>query len=160
MNVSASLSSDNSSLREYLTFKLGCEHYAIDILTVKEIRGYESVTRIANAPDHVKGIINLRGEIVPIIDLRICFDVGNREYNEFTIVIVLHIHQRIVGIVVDSVSDVVTLDRDELKPPPDFGVAFDHRYLMGLAAINEEMLIVVDIGKMISSEELALVDAQ
>lgn len=160
MTASASVATDNNRVREYLTFRLGDEHYAIDILTVKEIRGYESVTRIANAPEHVKGIINLRGEIVPIVDLRLCFGVGNSGYNEFTIVIVLHIHQRIVGIVVDSVSDVITLDQAELKPPPDFGVAFDHRYLIGLAAVHDDMIIVVDIGKMISSDELGLVDAQ
>ncbi len=145
--------------QEYLTFTLGNENYAIDILTVKEIRGYESVTKIANAPPFIKGVINLRGDIVPIVDLRLKFDVGNVTYDEFTIVIVLHIHSRIVGIVVDGVSDVVTLSRDQLRPPPDFGVAFNSNYLLGLATVNEQMIILVDIEKLISSEEMALCES-
>lgn len=144
--------------KEYLTFTLGDENYAIDILTVKEIRGYESVTKIANAPPFIKGVINLRGDIVPIVDLRIKFDVGNVTYDEFTIVIVLHIHSRIVGIVVDGVSDVVGLSQEQLRPPPDFGVAFNSRYLLGLATVNEQMIILVDINELISSEELGLFD--
>lgn len=145
--------------QEFLTFTLGDEHYALDILTVKEIRGYESVTKIANAPAFIKGVINLRGDIVPIVDLRIKFNVGEATYNEFTIVIVLHIHNRIVGIVVDGVSDVVSLNKDQLRPPPNFGVAFDSRYLLGLATINEQMIILVDINELISSQEMGLFDA-
>lgn len=144
--------------QEFLTFTLGEENYALDILTVKEIRGYESVTKIANAPAFIKGVINLRGDIVPIVDLRIKFSVGTATYDEFTIVIVLHIHNRIVGIVVDGVSDVVNLNKDQLRPPPDFGVAFDSRYLLGLATINEQMIILVDINELISSEEMGLFD--
>lgn len=144
--------------QEYLTFTLGDENYALDILQVKEIRGYESVTKIARAPKFIKGVINLRGEIVPIIDLRIKFDVGNATYDEFTIVIVLNVHQRFVGIVVDSVSDVVSLSPEEIRPSPDFGVAFDSRFLKGLAKSNDEMLILVDIEKLISSDEVGLFD--
>lgn len=144
--------------KEFLTFTLGAECYAIDILAVKEIRGYESVTKIANAPAFIKGVINLRGDIVPIVDLRIKFNVGNISYNEFTIVIVLNIHGRIVGVVVDGVSDVVALGAEHIKPPPDFGVAFNGRYLLGLATVNEQMVILVDIAELISSEELGLVE--
>lgn len=144
--------------QEFLTFTLGDENYALDILTVKEIRGYESPTKIANAPPFIKGVINLRGDIVPIVDLRIKFNVGQATYDEFTIVIVLHIHNRIVGIVVDGVSDVVSLSKEEMRPPPDFGVAFDSRYLLGLATINEQMIILVDINELISSEEMGLFD--
>jgi purine-binding chemotaxis protein CheW len=151
-------SETNSINQEFLTFTLGEENYGLDILTVKEIRGYESVTKIANAPAFIKGVINLRGEIVPIIDLRIKFSVGSATYDEFTIVIVLHIHNRVVGIVVDGVSDVVSLDKDQLRPPPDFGVAFDSRYLLGLATINDQMIILVDIDELISSEEMGLFD--
>jgi purine-binding chemotaxis protein CheW len=142
--------------QEFLTFILGAENYALDILTVKEIRGYESVTKIANAPPFIKGVINLRGDIVPIVDLRLKFDVGTANYDEFTIVIVLHIQNRIVGIVVDGVSDVVSLNKGQLRPPPDFGVAFDSRYLLGLATINDQMIILVDINELISSEEMGL----
>lgn len=144
--------------QEFLTFTLGDENYALDILTVKEIRGYENPTKIANAPAFIKGVINLRGDIVPIVDLRIKFNLGQATYDEFTIVIVLHIHNRIVGVVVDSVSDVVSLGKDEIKPAPDFGVAFDSRYLLGLATINEQMIILVDIDELISSEEMGLFD--
>lgn len=145
--------------KEFLTFTLGDENYALDILTVKEIRGYENPTKIANAPAFIKGVINLRGDIVPIVDLRIKFKVGQASYDEFTIVIVLHIHNRIVGVVVDGVSDVVSLGKEQLKPAPDFGVAFDSRYLLGLATINEQMIILVDIDQLISSEEMGLFDA-
>jgi len=145
--------------QEFLTFTLGDENYALDILAVKEIRGYESVTKIAKAPAFIKGVINLRGDIVPIVDLRIKFNVGQATYDEFTIVIVLNIQNRIVGIVVDSVSDVVSLNKDQLRLPPDFGVAFDSRYLLGLATINEQMIILVDINELISSEEMGLFDS-
>lgn len=145
--------------RDFLTFTLGDENYAIDILKVKEIRGYENPTKIANAPAFIKGVINLRGDIVPIVDLRIKFNLGKAIYDEFTIVIVLHIHNRIVGVVVDSVSDVVSLGADDIKPAPDFGVAFDNRYLLGLASIHEQMIILVDIDELISSEEMGLFES-
>lgn len=144
---------------EFLTFTLGDEHYGLDIMKVKEIRGYEPVTKIANAPPFIKGVLNLRGDIVPIVDLRLKFAVGNAVYNEFTIVIMLHIGERIVGIVVDAVSDVVNIEADDIKPPPEFGVAFDSQYLHGLAPINEHMIILLNIEKLISSQELGLFDS-
>lgn len=146
--------------REYLSFVLGDEHYALDITQVKEIRGYEPVTKIANAPPFIKGVINLRGDIVPIVDLRIKFDVGTPQYNEFTIVIMLNVLERIVGIVVDGVSDVIRLTKDEVRPPPEFGVAFDSRYLRGLAPVGESMVILINIESLISSEELGLFDTR
>ncbi|MDZ7901272.1 MAG: chemotaxis protein CheW [Rheinheimera sp.] len=102
---------------EFLTFTLAEENYGLEIMKVKEIRGYEPVTKIANAPDYVKGVLNLRGDIVPILDLRLKFNVGQATYNEFTIVIMLSVANRIVGIVVDAVSDVINLDRSQIKPP-------------------------------------------
>ena len=155
--------SDNNSIQisdgqEFLTFILGEEHYALDIMKVKEIRGYERVTKIANAPSFIKGVLNLRGDIVPIIDLRIKFDVGNATYTDFTIVIMLHIANRIVGIVVDGVSDVITLSLDDIKPAPEFGVAFDSRYLHGLAPLDDQMVILVNIEALISSDELGIFD--
>ncbi len=145
--------------QDFLTFTLGDESYAIDILAVKEIRGYEAVTKIANAPNFIKGVINLRGDIVPIVDMRIKFNVGTVSYDEFTIVILLNIHNRILGIVVDSVSDVVSLEKEQLKPPPEFGVAFNSRYLLGLAPVGEQMIIVVDIEELVSSDEMGLFEA-
>ncbi|MFT7412871.1 MAG: purine-binding chemotaxis protein CheW [Paraglaciecola sp.] len=149
-----------SDSREFLSFVLGKEHYALDIMSVKEIRGYEAVTKIANAPPFIKGVINLRGDIVPIVDLRLKFEVGEATYNEFTIVIMLNVAQRIVGIVVDGVSDVIRLADDEIRPAPDFGVAFDSRYLLGLVPIEDHMVILVNIESLISSDELGLVDTQ
>ena len=143
--------------KEYLSFVLDDEHYALDITTVKEIRGYEQVTKIANAPAFIKGVINLRGDIVPIVDLRIKFNVGEATYNDFTIVIMLNIQERIVGIVVDGVSDVIRLSEEQVLPPPEFGVAFDSRYLHGLADVDENMVILVNIESLITSEELGLV---
>lgn len=142
--------------QEFLTFTLGPEHYAIDILRVQEIRGYEAVTAIANAPDFIKGVINLRGEIVPIVDLRIKFRLGKANYDQFTVVIILNIHQRVVGIVVDGVDDVTSLSADQIKPPPEFGVAFDSKYLLGLGTQDAHMLILVDIEKLIRSDDMEL----
>jgi purine-binding chemotaxis protein CheW len=144
---------------EFLSFVLGDEHYALDIMSVKEIRGYESVTKIANAPPFIKGVINLRGDIVPIVDLRLKFNVGEATYTEFTIVIMLNVAERIVGIVVDGVSDVIRLTEEEIRPAPEFGVAFDSRYLLGLAPIEDEMVILVNIEQLITSDELGLFDA-
>lgn len=149
---------NNDLQQEFLTFVLGKENYALDIMTVKEIRGYEDVTKIANAPPYIKGVLNLRGDIVPIVDLRIKFNVGEATYNEFTIVIMLMVGDRIVGIVVDEVSDVIKVNESEIKSPPEFGVAFDSAYLHGLTSINEEMIILVNIQKLISSDELGLLD--
>lgn len=145
--------------QEFLSFVLSDEHYALDITCVKEIRGYEPVTKIANAPPFIKGVINLRGDIVPIIDLRLKFEVGEASYNEFTIVIMLNVLDRIVGIVVDGVSDVIRLTADDIRPPPEFGVAFDSKYLQGLASIEQNMVILVNIESLISSNELGLFDA-
>jgi purine-binding chemotaxis protein CheW len=145
--------------REFLTFMLGEEQYALDIRAVKEIRGFDPVTKIANAPEYIKGVINLRGDIVPIVDMRIKFNVGQATYNEFTIVIMLHVAERIVGVVVDAVSDVIKLEQEQLKPPPEFGVAFDSRYLYGLATIDEQMIILVNIEALITGDELGLIDA-
>lgn len=145
-------------VQEYLSFILSDEQYALDITSVKEIRGYEKVTPIANAPAFIKGVLNLRGDIVPIIDLRIKFNIPNPTYNEFTIVIMLHVHNRVIGIVVDGVSDVVRLTDDEVRPPPDFGVIFDSRFLKGLATVDDRMIILVNIEQLISSGELGLVD--
>lgn len=152
------LSNGLTESKEYLTFMLGEEQYGLAIIQVKEIRGYEPVTKIANAPDFIKGVINLRGDIVPIVDLRVKFNVSEATYNEFTIVIMLNVRDRIVGIVVDSVSDVINVAEDDVHPPPEFGVAFDSRYLDGLASIEESLVILVNIERLITSEEIGIFD--
>ena len=142
--------------RQYLVFSLGDEEYAVDILKVQEIRGYENVTRIANAPDFIKGVTNLRGVIVPIVDLRIKFHLESIEYGDLTAVIVVNIGQRVIGIVVDGVSDVMTLNAGQIKPTPEFGGALSTDYLCGLGSLDDRMLILVDIDKLLSSREMAL----
>lgn len=146
------------SAGEYLTFRLGNEEYGIDILKVQEIRGYDAVTAIANAPGFIKGIINLRGTIVPIIDLRIKFAVGEATYDQFTVVIILNVAARVVGIVVDSVSDVLTLQEAQVKPAPEFSATLGTKYIMGLGTVDDRMLILVDIENLMTSSDMALVD--
>jgi purine-binding chemotaxis protein CheW len=144
--------------QEFLAFTLGREEYGIDILKVQEIRGYEAVTRIANSPEFVKGVMNLRGIIVPIVDMRIKFKLGEPTYDQFTVVIILNIEGRIMGIVVDSVSDVITLSASQVRPAPEMGTALNTDYLIGLGTLDERMLILVDIDKMMSSEEMGLIE--
>lgn len=143
---------------EYLTFTLGNEEYGIDILKVQEIRGYDTVTHIANAPDFIKGVINLRGVIVPIVDMRIKFRLGEATYHEFTVVIIMNVLGRIIGMVVDGVSDVVALTPEQIKPAPEMGAAMDTAYITGLGTVNEQMLILVDIEKLMGSEEMQIMD--
>jgi purine-binding chemotaxis protein CheW len=144
--------------QEFLAFTLGKEEYGIDILKVQEIRGYEAVTRIANSPDFIKGVVNLRGIIVPIVDMRIKFNLGEPTYNQFTVVIILNIAGRVMGMVVDSVSDVITLSPEQVKPAPEMGTALNTDYLIGLGTLDERMLILVDIDKLMSSAEMGLID--
>ncbi|SMP55784.1 chemotaxis protein CheW [Noviherbaspirillum suwonense] len=147
---------DIGSGNEYLAFKLGEEEYGIDILKVQEIRGYENVTRIANAPEFIKGVINLRGIIVPIVDMRIKFNLGEPSYDQFTVVIILSIAGRVMGMVVDSVSDVTTLQPDQIRPAPQMGSALNTDYLVGLGTVEERMLILLDIERLMSSAEMGL----
>lgn len=150
---------EDGTRQAFLSFVLGDEAYAIDILKVQEIRGYDPVTSIANAPAFIKGVINLRGTIVPIVDLRVKFGVGRVEYTPFTVVIILNIGPRVVGIVVDGVSDVAVLGADQIHPAPDFAASIDTRYIEGLGTLDDRMLIVVDIQQLMLSGEMALVDA-
>ncbi|MCB5187966.1 chemotaxis protein CheW [Methylobacillus caricis] len=144
---------------EFLAFTLGNEEYGIDILKVQEIRGYESVTRIVNAPEFIKGVINLRGIIVPIVDMRIRFNLGTPTYDQFTVVIILNINSRVTGIVVDSVSDVTTLSADQIKAAPEMGSVLSTDYLIGLGTLDDRMLILIDIDKLMTSSEMGLLDA-
>lgn len=151
--------SDNTSTStaEYLTFRLGDEEYGIDILKVQEIRGYEPPTRIANAPSFIKGVINLRGTIVPIVDMRLKFNCQSSNYDSLTVVIVLNLPQRIVGIVVDSVSEVIRLTADQIRSTPDIDCIIDSDSIIGLGALSDRMLILLDIEKLMSSPGMGLV---
>lgn len=143
---------------EYLTFILGSEEYGLEILKVQEIRGYDAVTQIANTPNFIKGVVNLRGKIVPIVDLRIKFNLGRVEYNEFTVVIILNLGGRVIGIVVDGVSDVTALKEDQIREVPNLVSSIDTQYIIGLATLEEQMLILVDIERLMSSQEMELLD--
>jgi purine-binding chemotaxis protein CheW len=156
----ATESSANSGISggEFLTFTLGHEEYGMDILKVQEIRGYDAVTAIANTPAFIKGVINLRGIIVPIVDLRIKFNMSKVEYDQFTVVIILNLGTRVVGVVVDSVSDVLTLLPDQIKAAPSLSSALDTRYIMGLGTVDQRMLILVDIEKLMSSRDMELME--
>jgi purine-binding chemotaxis protein CheW len=149
-------------VNEFLTFKLGGEEYGIDILKVQEIRGYEAVTRIANAPAFIKGVVNLRGVIVPIVDLRVKFQLGEARYDAFTVVIILNVAGRVVGAVVDSVSDVLELDEKQIKPAPEFNSLLEAGYITGLGTVEsgegERLLILVDIERLMSSPDMGLLE--
>jgi purine-binding chemotaxis protein CheW len=144
---------------QFLTLRLGSEEYAIDILRVQEIRSYEAPTRMVNAPSFVKGVVNLRGVIVPIVDLRLKLNLDKVEYNEFTVVIILNVRGTVIGAVVDAVSDVVTLTSQSIKAAPQFEAAIDARFITGLADVGERMLIVMNIEALLSGAELGIVAA-
>ena len=141
---------------EFLTFRLGAEEYGIDILKVQEIRSYEQPTRIANAPSFIKGVVNLRGVIVPIVDLRVKLACETVEYNSFTVVIVLNVKGRVVGAVVDSVSDVLELGAGTIKPAPEMHTAVDTSFITGIGSVNDRMLILMDIEALMSSAEMGI----
>ena len=144
---------------QFLTLRLGGEDYAIDILRVQEIRSYEAPTRMVNAPAFIKGVINLRGVIVPIVDLRLKLHIEPVAYDDFTVVIILNVRGTVLGAVVDAVSDVVTLSADAIKPAPQFEAALDSRFITGLASVAERMLIVINMDALLSNAEMGLVAA-
>jgi purine-binding chemotaxis protein CheW len=143
---------------KFLTFRLGAEEYGIDILKVQEIRSYEVPTRIANAPAFIKGVVNLRGVIVPIVDLRVKLGCDSAEVNSFTVVIVLNVKGRVVGAVVDSVSDVLELSKEAIKPAPEMASSVDANFITGIGSVADRMLILIDIESLMASEEMGLVD--
>ena len=149
--------------KEFLSFRLGGEEYGIDILRVQEIRSYEPPTRIANAPSHIKGVVNLRGVVVPIVDLRLKLGCETADYTDFTVVIVLNVHRRVIGVVVDSVSDVLALGADHIKPAPKLTASVDAGHIMGIGCIEsgdyKRMLILTDIEAMLSSADMGLIEA-
>ena len=152
---------ENSQAEQFLTFIMADEEYGVDILRVQEIRGWDVVTPIPNTPAYVKGVINLRGTIVPIVDLRERFGLASIDYGPTTVVIVLKVigerSERIMGIVVDAVSDVYNIDNTDMKPAPDFGSSVSIEFVRGLSTVNEIMLIILDIDKLLCDKELETV---
>src|SRR5579862_727291 len=159
MTIEVADSTQTTNGREVLTFRLGDEYYGIDILKVQEIRGCDAVTRIANMPDFIKGVIDLRGLIVPIVDMRVKFNLANAEYNEFTVVIILTLAERVVGIVVDSVNDVLTFEGEQIRAVPALGSAVDVNFISGVASATESLILLLDIERLMSSPEMHFVDA-
>ena len=149
----------NTDYREMLVFKLATEEYAVDILKVQEIRGYEKVTPIPRSPDYLKGVVNLRGTIVPVIDLRVKFALPDPSYDSFTVVIVLNVKGRVIGAVVDSVSDVCELGGDTIKPAPTLNSHVDMSFITGIANVGERMLILMDIEALMSASDMGLIES-
>lgn len=143
--------------QEFLTFTLGDEEYGVDILKVQEIRGYDTVTALPDAPEFIKGVINLRGTIVPVLDLRLKFNLSKAEYNDFTVMIILNVADRVVGIVVDGVSDVIELPEDAIRPTPEIGGTIETQYITGIGTADDRMLILLDIERLITSADMGLV---
>ena len=150
---------DPAPSREMLTFRLGTEAYGINILKVQEIRGCDPVTPIAGTPEFIRGVIDLRGVIVPIVDMRMKFGLSDASYEVFTVVIILNVARRVIGIVVDSVSDVVTFEAEQIRPVPEFSAQLDTKFITGLARLDEQMIILLDIEHLLSSPEMQLTDA-
>ncbi|MDM8568081.1 chemotaxis protein CheW [Thiotrichales bacterium HSG1] len=154
---------NGDTANKYLTFILATEEYAIDILRVQEIKGWSKVTQIPNTPSYICGVINLRGTIVPIVDLRLRFNLDFQTYGSMTVVVVVNVissnnKERIMGVVVDGVSDVYDVTETEIKPPPDFGSVISTEFVKGLTTVSDKMVIVLDIDKLLNSDELAIID--
>jgi purine-binding chemotaxis protein CheW len=142
--------------RQVLTFSLGAEHYGVDILRVQEIRGWAPVTKIPKVPPHVLGVLNLRGSIVPIVDLRVRFNLTQAEFTPLTVIIVLSVNsssgQREIGLVVDAVSDVVDISAENLKQTPSLGSRASVEFVQGLAIVASRMLILLDVDELIQRD--------
>jgi purine-binding chemotaxis protein CheW len=152
--MSANVIQAEADTQQFLTFKLAGEEYGVGILSVQEIRGWSAVTAIPHSPTWLLGVINLRGAVVPIIDLRIKFDFAKAEYNEFTVVIILNVGERVVGVVVDGVSDVITLSADQIKPAPSLGSNTDTSHIIGFGTLDERMRILMDVERLMASADL------
>ena len=143
---------------QFLTFALGAEEYGVAILNVQEIKGYSTVTPIPNTPAYVKGVMNLRGTIVPVIDLRLRLGMPPAEYGPFTVIVVLAVGTKIVGTIVDAVSDVLRIPDADVQPTPSFGGAVDTRFIAGIARANEKLVVLLDVDTMLRHEDLSALD--
>jgi purine-binding chemotaxis protein CheW len=147
---------------QFLSFTLAKDDYGVDILRVQEIRGWEEVRKIPNTPDYIKGVINLRNTVVPIVDLRIRFGQKDVEYKPTTVIIVLSVEvdstTRVVGVVVDAVSDVINVNEGDIKDAPDFGTTVDTKYIKGMVMAGNRMVILLDTDKLLNPKELTMLD--
>lgn len=157
-SANASGALEAADTQQFLTFELGGEEYGVGILTVQEIRGWSSVTKVPHTPDWLLGVINLRGVVVPIIDLRLKFKFAKADYTDTTVVIILTVATRVVGVVVDGVSDVITLGAAQIKPAPSLGIGADTRHIIGFGTLDERMRILMDVEKLMAGADMGLVD--
>lgn len=150
---------DSDSGQQFLTFMLAGEEYGVDILKVQEIKGWKPVTRVPNTPEYVKGVLNLRGTIVPVVDMRMRFSLEQVEYSAATVIIVLSVRSgdvdRIIGVVVDAVSDVMNVEESDIKPAPDFGAKVKIDFVSGLATVGDHMVMLLDVDKLLTETELS-----
>lgn len=144
---------------QFLTFQLGDELYGVDILRVQEIKGYTTVTKIPNTPPHIKGVLNLRGTIVPIVELRTKFGMETIDYTMFTVIVVVVIQEKIMGLVVDAVSDVLDIDKKDIQPPPQFGAKVDVSFLKGIGKSNDKLVALLDMDRLLCESDLQEVAA-
>jgi purine-binding chemotaxis protein CheW len=147
----------SSEDQQYLTFNLADEYYGVDILKVQEIKGYTTVTRIPNTPDYLKGVLNLRGTIVPIVDLRMKFGMGTTDPTSFTVMVVVNVRNRIMGFMVDAVSDVLDLNAKNIQPPPELGSGVDITFVAGIGNSNDRLVTLLDIDRVLTEEEVTVV---
>jgi purine-binding chemotaxis protein CheW len=159
MSMAPAASGASAATNQFLTFILGAEQYGVEILKVQEIRGYSAVTPIPNTPSHIKGVINLRGTVVPVVDLRTKFSMDPTEYNKFTVIIVVTVGRKVVGLVVDAVSDVLDIPALEMRATPDLGARVDTRFISGMAAIGERMTVLLDIDRLLSEDDVVAADS-
>lgn len=150
-NQQIGLTTDGS---QFLTFNLGEELYGVDILRVQEIKGYTAVTKIPNTPPHIKGVLNLRGTIVPIIELRTKFGMPTIEYTAFTVIIVVVVRDKVMGLVVDSVSDVLNIDKKDIQPPPQFGAKVDVSFMNGIGKSGDKLVALLDMDRLLSEGDV------
>ncbi len=144
---------------QYLTFTLGDEEYGVEILRVQEIRGYSAITPIPNTPPHIKGVMNLRGTIIPVLDLRSKLGMAEAAYNQFTVIIVVTVGTKVLGMVVDSVSDVLNIPRNNIQATPDFGTDVDARFISGMARAGEKLVVLLDLERTVGDVEVTTLAA-
>jgi purine-binding chemotaxis protein CheW len=153
--VAAERTSSDPAASQFLTFVLGDEQYGVEILQVQEIRGYSGVTPIPNTPPYIKGVMNLRGTVVPVIDLRARFSMEAGEYDKFTVIVVVTVGEKVIGLVVDAVSDVLDIPAAEIRATPDLGARVDTQFISGMASIGGRLAVLLDIQRLLSEDEIA-----
>ena len=162
MSVEIDSINNDEDQTQFLSFTLGVEDYGVNILRVQEIRGWEEVREIPNTPDYIKGVLNLRSTVVPIIDLRIRFGLDKVEYLPTTVIIVLSVEKEdgthVMGVVVDAVSDVLHIDPDDIKDAPNFGAKINTKYMKGMVMVDERMVILLDADKLLDQDELSALE--